>query len=79
LDQWFDDSEQIKIGTNFGGRYVQLLAPGESIYSAGHDNGYSRATGSSQAVPQVTAAAAVLYAQGHTEPWRIKLRLMYTD
>ncbi|HKV77601.1 MAG TPA: S8 family serine peptidase [Candidatus Sulfotelmatobacter sp.] len=78
LDQWFDDSERIKIGTNFGSRYVQLLAPGKSIYSVGHDNGYTRATGSSQAVPQVTAAAAVLYALGHKEPWRIKQRLMYT-
>ncbi len=78
LDQWFDDSEQIRFGTNFGSKYVQLLAPGKSIYSIGHDNGYTRATGSSQAVPQVTAAATVLFAQGHREPWRIKQRLMYT-
>jgi hypothetical protein len=29
-------------------------------------------------VPQVTAAAAVLFAQGHTDPWKVKQRLMYT-
>ncbi|HSY99987.1 MAG TPA: S8 family serine peptidase [Terriglobales bacterium] len=78
LDEWFDDSGRIEIGTNYGAKYVQLLAPGKSIYSLGHNNGYANATGSSQAVPQVTAAAAVLFAEGHTDPWKIKQRLMCT-
>jgi hypothetical protein len=78
LDEWFDDSGRIEIGTNYGAKYVQLLAPGKSIFSLAHNNAYTSATGSSQAVPQVTAAAAVLFAEGHTAPWKIKQRLMYT-
>ena len=66
-------------GSNFGSRFVQLLAPGEKIHSLG-DQQYAVATGTSQAVPQVSAAAAILSArmQGKAGT-KIKARLIATS
>ncbi|HSM15245.1 MAG TPA: S8 family serine peptidase [Thermoanaerobaculia bacterium] len=47
-------------GVNFGKRYVDLVAPGLDIVSASEQNRYGPATGTSQAAPQVAAAAALL-------------------
>jgi subtilisin family serine protease len=62
-------------GSNFGSKFVQIVAPGQDVYSLG-DQQYAFATGTSQAVPQVTAAAAMLHARGRTDPLRIKARLI---
>jgi hypothetical protein len=72
------DDIDIMAGSNFGKKYVQLVAPGRSIFSTTRGNAYVEASGTSQATPQVTAAAALLFAQGIREPARIKARLIYT-
>ena len=65
-------------GSNFGSRFVQLVAPGQQIYSLG-DEHYAFATGTSQAVPQVTAAAAILSLRMNgPRPLKIKARLIAT-
>jgi len=67
-------------GTNFGKKYIQLAAPGHEIYSTASDNKYALASGSSQAVPIVTAAVAMLVAQNSVQAPAslIKARLIYT-
>lgn len=78
-------------GSNYGKKYVQLIAPGRDIYSlavvettpAGNKiYGYAKASGTSQAVPQVVATAAMMKAQalydGIDGAVRIKARLIYT-
>jgi Subtilase family len=65
-------------GSNFGSRFVHLIAPGEQIYSLG-DQQYAFATGTSQAVPQVTAAAVILSARMLAQSGvKIKARLIAT-
>jgi hypothetical protein len=64
-------------GSNYSKRYVQLLAPGENIFSATKGNTYAPSSGTSQAAPQVTAVAALLKRKGLTAPW-IKATLIYT-
>lgn len=65
-------------GSKYGKRFIQLVAPGREIYSLARGNAYKIASGTSQAVPQVTAAAAMLYSQNITNPVVIKARLIYT-
>lgn len=65
-------------GSNYGHKWVQLAAPGFNLYSTASGGRYAQATGSSQAVPLVTAAAAMLRAQRITHPSLIKGRLIYT-
>ncbi|HEX8088626.1 MAG TPA: S8 family serine peptidase, partial [Blastocatellia bacterium] len=81
LTQWAPDESRpgdLAKGSNYGKKFVQLLAPGKEIYSTAAGNTYAKATGSSQAVPMVTAAAAMLWAQDVTDPMQIKARLIYT-
>jgi hypothetical protein len=66
-------------GSNYSHKYIQLAAPGFNIYSTASNGRYAFATGSSQAVPQVTAAAAMLKAQNVVHPSVIKARLIYTS
>ena len=61
--------------SNVGQEFVQLAAPGEGIFSLASNNGYSDATGTSQAAPQVAAAAAMLSPFSASQ---IKARLIYT-
>jgi hypothetical protein len=63
-------------GSNFGSKYIDLLAPGQAVCSLGRDN-YAYASGSSQATPQVTATAAMLWSQIRS-PALLRARLMYT-
>jgi subtilisin family serine protease len=65
-------------GSNYGTKYVQLAAPGKDIFSAVKGGGYAKASGSSQAVPQVAAAAAILVSEGVSDPLLVKQRLLYT-
>jgi hypothetical protein len=80
LGEWQPDPNkpETEKGTNYSKEHVQLLAPGFQVYSTASNNSYAVATGSSQAVPQVTAAAAMLFAQDITDPLLIKARLIYT-
>jgi hypothetical protein len=66
-----------KYQTNFGINYVELAAPGRDVYSTGSHSTYKPATGSSQAVPQVVAAGAMLLRSLVTAA-RVKARLIAT-
>lgn len=80
LGQWTDPSrpDQVMPGSNWSKEHVHLLAPGKDIWSTASGNKYAAATGSSMAVPQVTAAAAMLHSQGVDASVWIKIRLIYT-
>jgi hypothetical protein len=81
LGQWTPDlnrPDRVMPGSNWSKEHVHLLAPGKEIWSTASGNKYAVATGTSMAVPLVTAAAAVLLGQGVTEAVWIKLRLIYT-
>jgi subtilisin family serine protease len=78
LGEFLDDQGIKQNGSNYGPKYVQLAAPGKDIYSAVKGGGYAKASGSSQAVPLVAAAAAILIAEGISDPLVLKQRLLYT-
>jgi subtilase family protein len=80
LGAWLPDpSQEPESGSNFGKKYVQLAAPGHRVFSTASDNRYALASGSSQAVPFVTAAVTMLASQMQFRaPWLIKARLIYT-
>jgi hypothetical protein len=65
-------------GSNYGKSWVHLLAPGVDIFSTASGNSYAKLRGTSQAVPLVTSAAAMLEAQAVTGANTIKARLIYT-
>ena len=65
--------------SNFGKKYVQLSAPGFRVYGLGANDEYLWASGTSVAVPQVAAAAAMLKAEDpNLKPYQLKARLIYT-
>jgi hypothetical protein len=82
--------EGTRDGSNFGKRFVDLVAPGENIISASAQRRYGPATGTSQAAPQVASAAAllvdrwkvvidgVLYKSPQLDPGDAKARLIAT-
>jgi len=72
--------EGVQTGANHGKGYVDMIAPGQDVYSATEPNKYGRASGTSQAVPQVAAAAAILADQlgEHLTPGDVKARLIAT-
>jgi subtilisin family serine protease len=55
-----DTGAGIRQGSNHGKKFVDLVAPGEGVFSASGQRKYGPATGTSQATPQVAAAAALL-------------------
>jgi hypothetical protein len=61
-----------------GKRYIHLAAPGGQIVSATTGNEFAPGTGTSQAAPQVTAAAAFLMHRDCYNPSRTKARLIAT-
>lgn len=80
LGDWEGPDGSVEPGSSFGKTYVQLIAPGHSIYSTIPGNAYGPATGTSFAAPQVTAAAAMLFGGADiTDPAQIKARLIYTS
>jgi subtilisin family serine protease len=74
--EYEDENRQTRPASNFGQQFVQLAAPGRNIFSLARENSYTAATGTSQATPQVTAAAVML--SGQYTPNQIKARLIYT-
>ncbi len=78
LGDW-RNAETIERGSSYGKQFVHLVAPGQGVYSTLSGNYYGAATGASQAAPQVTATAALLFAGGIETPSRIKARLIYTS
>jgi subtilisin family serine protease len=70
------DDHTLNPGSNFGSLYVDLLAPGELVCSLGRTD-YAYGCGSSQAAPQVSAAAAMLWTRLRS-PERLRARLLYT-
>ena len=65
---------------NYGKRYVDLISPGRDVMSATKGKGFAKATGTSQAAPFVTAAAAYLADTnaGAQTPSNVKARLIAT-
>lgn len=79
LGDWTSNGGKIAPGSSYGKKYVQLVAPGYGVYSTIAGNAYGIDTGASLAAPQVTATAAMLFAQDIREPARLKARLIYTS
>jgi len=73
-----DKNRRILASSDFGKRYVQLLAIGEDVLSLAKNGAYARTSGASQAAPQVAAAAALLAAAGQKDPVQVKTRLLAT-
>ncbi len=65
-------------GSNWNERVVQIAAPGTGYHAPTWNNGYAPVRGTSFAAPLVTATAAILFAQGVTDPWLIKQRIIAT-
>jgi hypothetical protein len=65
---------------NYGVKFVDLLAPGNEIYSSTENDAYAAASGTSQAAPLVTATAALLFKKigQSVDPSLLKGRLIYT-
>lgn len=78
LGDWLDDDRKRHLGSNHGFRHVHLVAPAYRVFSLASQGEYAQATGSSQAAPQVTAAAAMVMAQGYRDPAVVKARLIAT-
>jgi hypothetical protein len=79
LGDWASNGGKIAPGSSYGKKYVQLVAPGYDVYSTIAGNAYGIDTGASLAAPQVTATAAMLFAEDIREPARLKARLIYTS
>jgi hypothetical protein len=81
LGSWIPDPtkpDKVSPGSNYSKEYIHVIAPGREIFSQVKGNAYAPATGTSQAVPLVTAAAATLWAQDITNPAMVKARIIYT-
>lgn len=73
---WLDpDRSQ---GTNYG-KFIDVAAPGQDIFSTISGGRFGLMSGTSQAAPQVTALASLLFAkhQGRLDPKQVKDRLIY--
>jgi hypothetical protein len=73
-----DENRRILDSSDRSKRFVQLLAPGAKVLSLAKSGAYAKASGASQAAPQVAAAAALLMARGKSIPAHIKARLVAT-
>lgn len=65
-------------GSNWNDRLVHIAAPGTGYHAPARDNSYVPVRGTSFATPLVSATAALLYAEGVTDPWLIKQRIIAT-
>lgn len=67
---------QLACFSNFGRTTVDLAAPGVQVESTVTGNELMKISGTSQAAPLVSLAAALLYSQGLREPWLVKQRIL---
>ena len=66
-------TDGIRSTSNYGATYVDLFAPGSSLYSTKLSNIYGTGSGTSYAAPQVVAAAAVIMAHAtHLTPLEVR-------
>ena len=65
--------------SNFGAEHFDIAAPAENILSTVGVDQYGHKSGTSQAAPIVTAAAAYLFAKGRVSPQKVRQRLIYTS
>ncbi len=65
--------------TNYGASRFQVGAPARDVISTIGRTGYGAMSGTSQATPQVTAAAALLKRHFNLRPAEIRDRLLYTS
>ncbi|WP_282152721.1 S8 family serine peptidase [Ruegeria atlantica] len=68
-----------KFLTNFGDKNFMLGAPARNIVSTVGTSSFGPATGTSQAAPQVTAAAVLLMSRGNVSPKKVRERLIYSS
>ena len=73
-----EDPEIGSRGANHGEKHVDLVAPGKGILGATGQSCYGRASGTSQAAPLVTAAAALLVESGVYPAREVRSRLIAT-
>jgi len=62
--------------SNFSAKFVDVLAPGVSIYSTVPYNSYDYKTGTSMAAPAVAGIAARKYLMGYTDPVAVKSSIL---
>ena len=65
-------------GSNWNEEIVHIAAPGTGFSAPARDNTFKAVRGTSFAAPLVTATAAMLFAEGVTDPWLIKQRIIAT-
>lgn len=68
-----------KFATNYGASTFALGAPARNIVSTIEKSAFGPMTGTSQAAPQVTAAAALLMQRGNLSPTETRQRLIYSS
>jgi hypothetical protein len=64
--------------SNYGAEHFDIAAPAANILSTVGVDQYGHKSGTSQAAPIVTAAAAYLFAKGRVSPQKVRQRLIYT-
>ncbi len=62
--------------SNYGAKFVDVLAPGVNIYSTVPPNAFAFKTGTSMAAPYVAGLAANKYLSGYTDPSVIKFTIL---
>ena len=66
-------------GSNWGQKFVHVAAPGSGFGVTARNRSYAPVAGTSFAAPLVSATAALLYAEGISDPWSIKQRIISTS
>lgn len=71
-----DNNFQLLSESNYSADYVDVAAPGYKIKSLVREGSADELSGTSQAAPLVSLAAALIYSQGLTDPSQIKQRIL---